>query len=35
MAGVPHFYEKTASVMEQGGEITLGSSYEKKGEGKA
>ena len=35
MAGVPRFYEKTASVMEQGGDITLGSSYEKKGEGKA
>ena len=35
MAGVPRFYKKTASVMEQGGDITLGSSYEKKGEGKA
>ena len=35
MAGVPRFYEKTVSVMEQGGDITLGSSYDKKGEGKA
>ena len=29
MKNVPHFYEKTASVMELTGDITLGSSYQK------
>ena len=29
MAKVPHFYEKTASVNEQGGSITVGSEYKK------
>ena len=29
MKNVPHFYEKTASVMELAGDITLGSNYRK------
>ena len=31
---VPHFYEKTVSVMEQAGEMTFGSDFKKGGKGK-
>ena len=30
-AHVPHFYEKTVSIMEQAGELTFGSDFGRKG----